>query len=74
MNAQGMRRVLAASLAQSRTAWQELSIDEGTEGQPAPPPLLRAFLLRCPQRIPRAAAAQKPPVHSILISTMSKFP
>lgn len=38
----------------------------------ASPP--EGFSLRCPQRIPRAAAAQKPPVHSILISTMSKFP
>lgn len=50
----------------------EFSIPVGTEG-PAPPHLLRAFLLCCPWGIPRAAAAQKPPVHSILISTMCKF-
>lgn len=49
-------------------------VNAGSEGQPAPSCLLRAFLISCPQGIPTAAAAQKSPVDSIFVTTKGKFP
>lgn len=54
--------------------WQEFPVNAGSEGQPAPSCLLRAFLISCPQGTPTAAAAQKSPVHSIFVTTKGKFP
>lgn len=69
MSTKGRRwTVLATSLAQSHT------VVAGVEGQPAPPCFLRVFLISCPQGIPVAAAAQKPPAHTIFITAKGKFP